>query len=266
MNRRRYKRSTLVLVMCLVISCVDEASTANNHRDRPNNMHPFPVSVDEGPYLNLTAEERKRIEEDVVTKIVSLSPAKDRELVAKMLRGDITPRDLGYSDTESSGQVLIGLPAGTADPETARLFGVLGSVRAANLKRQAASQTAVYESRQPQGTKVLLTIAFDNTKTDGTVVILRPDWGPAYGRLPILVLPRNATPADLRAGIRTAAKLYIDFGPAPTEEVRAEVVVTDADSATPQATRLLADVRTSPARNVLGVGLVPATEILTYYK
>src|SRR5262245_487776 len=111
-----------------VVKGADESTVSTDsakHKNSDSRARPFyPVVVDPKPYVKLTPEERKRLEDDAIQRIVDLQPPEARQLVATELRGELA--------TVSKDGLTYRQLAGSSDPETARLLSVLASVRAAD--------------------------------------------------------------------------------------------------------------------------------------
>jgi len=224
----------------------------------PDKEPRFAVTVDHASYASMSSVQRRKIEDEAIRQILAATPEKYRTKMADLLRRDLDPQTLGYS----SGQVGAFAFQGSSDPEIARLLGVVSSVRAAELAESPPRVAAAAAPSVTAGTRVFVTVVFDGSRTTGSTAIIRPGYA-----LPILVLQRNADAAELSAGIRAAARLYRDFGPSPSREYTAQIDVAENDPApSPQTAQLLALIREGDARDVPGVGHLPATEVVTYTK
>jgi hypothetical protein len=202
----------------------------------------YPVVVDPTPYATLTAEERKRLEDDAIQRIQDLHPPEHRQIVARDLgREQITATPAGFTIRQL---------AGSSHPEIARLLSVLASIRAADAAEQPQASASMAPSQQgPPEKRIIITVAIDNSATNA-VAIVRPDYG-----LPILVLPPSADEATVRAGTRTLRDLIKDFGPQPVREFRAEVARTDRDGPSGKVARLMANIRENGrTKSIPGVG------------
>lgn len=257
-------RGVAVLAIVALPACRDGTPPIGPRANMPESP-PFRVTVDPAPYLSLTDDQRRALEDDAIQRIVSRIPAEHRARAETLLRQSETPAALGFT----TGHVAASSFAGSTDPEIARNLGIIASVRAATSNLRLSAMNAVTpavpakpSAHQPSArTRIFVTVAYDASRSEPVAL-----FGPGY-QLPILVLGAGATPADLRAGLRAAAKLARQFGPEPTEHYRAVVHQPDKKGSAAESTeRLLQAIQSAAKRVIPGVGELPALEVVTYEK
>jgi len=237
----------------LLVACSDDLTMSDKNPDKSRSK--YPVVIDTASYAKLTSDERKRLEDDAIQRILDFLPSGQRQEAATILGREIP--------NVPDGQFRIRQFAGSSNPEIARLLSVITSIRAAEYaaRPHAAMNSAPSQPQRPTGKTITITVAIDNSATKATAVI-RADYP-----LPVLILPPNADQVTVKAGLRTVGQLYQDFGPRPTREYRAEVLPSDRDHS-PRTTRLLSRIREEGAPKRIpgfGEGLL-ALEVVTDLK
>ena len=259
-----YRPPPLVLVAMALLAagCHGEDSIMSEGNRTPDRSPPFSVSVDGEAFAHVSAAQRQQIEQDAIKRILAIVPAEHRKDAAAELERNPRPEAIGLP---RDGQVAARQFTGSNNPEIARLLGTIASVRAAddhdNAMRAASTQVAGAPTARSVSSRVFVTVAL-NSSSEKSVAIVRP------GRPAALLLLRpGADASELRAGIRTAAQLFRDFGANAEKELRAEVEVDDnAAPAPPQTERLLESLREAAFRDIPGVGRVRALEVVSYNK
>jgi hypothetical protein len=216
------------------------------------------VTIDSKPYESMSDPERGKIEADAIRRILEIVPAENRSEATALLQGHVEPEALGLR----GGAIGVAVFHGSSNLEVARLLGVIASVRAAGAEKIAAAAvkaSADTKQHDPRD-RIFVTVVYDETLAEPAVALFNPGY-----QLPILIVGRDASPDDLRSGLRVAAQLARDFGPRPKREYRAGVErAREGEGVTESTKRLLASIRSSPAREIPGIGRVPAVEVVTY--
>jgi hypothetical protein len=154
----------------------------------------------------------------------------------------------------------------SSDPEVARLLGTIASIRAVDntvaIERGRAAMLSDLEDQKRRVTVTLVLVPSLPTQDARAVVLRRPQ---DNGRPLLLLSATDATPADLRLGLRAAAAAFVRYGPSPISERRVlvkpvtESIRWEAASHSEMITKL----RASPLRVIPGLGSLRAMEVVT---
>jgi len=195
-------------------------------------------------FADLSPAERAKKERETIDAIVERVPAQFR---AEM-RTQLEPRagrDIAF--------------ASSADPELARLFGELASLRQANGPRRAAPAQV-----EDTTIHVILALVPKLDAPGARVSVLRR---PNDKGIPIVLLQESdVTKDDILLGLRGAVAAYRRHGAAPEKESKMAVRAKARSSkgaAVPVVDRNVENLKKAALMNIPGVGKVRAQEVVT---
>ncbi len=245
-NARRCILITAVAV--LASACIDAGRSMTPDKDNATFRQPhFAVQVDTAVPADYVAGSRRQEEQAAIAALIERTPAVHRQALQLLL------------DKPNSDWI------GSDDAESARLLGIIASIRYADslaLRATRATQPDLASAINLVRVTVILVPTLGSTEARATVIRSPND----SGRPLLLLRESDATPADLAAGLRAAAT-YAAHGTAPSREVRVDVRQTTSGQATGARAeanvRQLAMVRAARVRDIPGFGKVRSMDFMT---
>ena len=221
--------------------------------DGPVEPRQYLVVVDAKTWETVTPDDRRAAEREAVKAIVSLSPPEEQETMRRILEGDGSGADIAV--------------VSSTDPELARLFGIIGSIRQAEWQSRKSSELRVplYLGAEPPRKDVRVNIALvpQLARPDVRATVIRRPGD--LGRPLLLLRESDLTASDLELGLRAAAVAFRRYGPTPARE-RALHLRTGRPALQQRVERAehyLDLVKAGRPRHIDGIGTVPAMAIIT---
>ena len=247
-SRKRSNALRLGAIAALLTACSDRGVRTPLGGDESAMTPQFRVVVDASQWEKSTTERRRAAEREAVAAIIARFNAEHQEQVRRLLEGTDRP----------SGSFMA--VVSVSDPETARLLGIVQSIRSAEAKSQVPSAVTTGIQRD---VRVTIALVPQLARPGVRVTVIRR---PGDAGHPLLLLRESdVTAADLELGLNVAALSFKRYGTTPTKE-RTLHLGSPRPSSRPRSERiegLLELVKAGLPRHIDGIGTVRSMAIVT---